>query len=92
VKLSFGTDAGVCPYDRSVHQFAFMVKYGMTPMQAIQSATRNAADLLGKSELLGSIRPGKYADIIGVNGDPLADIGVLEHVSFVMKEGKVYKQ
>jgi imidazolonepropionase-like amidohydrolase len=91
VKLSFGTDAGVCPYDRSVRQFAFMVKYGMTPMQAIQAATHNAADLLGKSDLLGSLKPGKYADIIAVSSDPLADIHILEHVSFVMKEGKVYK-
>jgi imidazolonepropionase-like amidohydrolase len=92
VKLSFGTDAGVCPYDVAARQFAFMVKYGMTPMQAIQSATSNAADLLGKSDLLGSLKPGKYADIIAVTGDPLADIHVLEHVSFVMKEGKIYKQ
>jgi imidazolonepropionase-like amidohydrolase len=92
VKLSFGTDAGVCPYDRSVMQFAFMVKYGMTPMQAIQSATHNAADLLGKSDILGSIKPGMYADIIAVASDPLADIHNLEHVSFVMKEGTVYKQ
>jgi imidazolonepropionase-like amidohydrolase len=92
VKLSFGTDAGVCPYDRSVRQFAFMVKYGMTPMQAIQSATRNAADLLGKEDLLGSIKPGKYADIVAVSSDPLSDIHILEHVSFVMKEGTVYKQ
>jgi imidazolonepropionase-like amidohydrolase len=92
VKLSFGTDAGVCPYDRSVRQFAFMVKYGMTPMQAIQSATHNAADLLGKADLLGSIKPGKYADIVAVSSDPLSDIHILEHVSFVMKEGTVYKQ
>jgi imidazolonepropionase-like amidohydrolase len=92
VKMSFGTDAGVCPYDVAARQFAFMVKYGMTPMQAIQSATSNAADLLGKSDLLGSLKPGKYADIIAVTTDPLADIHVLEHVSFVMKEGKIYKQ
>jgi imidazolonepropionase-like amidohydrolase len=90
VKLSFGTDAGVCPYDRSVRQFAFMVKYGMTPMQAIQAATHNAADLLGKSDLLGSLQPGKYADVIAVTGDPLTDVRVLEHVTFVMKQGKVY--
>jgi len=75
-----------------VRQFAFMVKYGMTPMQAIQSATSSAADLLGKSDILGSLQPGKYADIIAVNGDPLSDIRVLEHVGFVMKEGKIYKQ
>jgi imidazolonepropionase-like amidohydrolase len=92
VKMSFGTDAGVCPYDVSAHQFAFMVKYGMTPMQAIQSATSNAADLLGKSSLLGSLKPGKYADIIAVSSDPLADVRALEHVSFVMKEGKIHKQ
>jgi imidazolonepropionase-like amidohydrolase len=92
VKLSFGTDAGVCPYDRSVRQFAFMVKYGMTPMQAIQAATSSAADLLGKSDILGSLQPAKYADIIAVSGDPLSDIRLLEHVSFVMKEGKIYKQ
>ncbi len=92
MKMSFGTDAGVCPYDAAPRQFAFMVKYGMTPMQAIQAATHNAADLLGKAELLGSIQPGKYADIIAVPGDPLADVRALEHVSFVMKEGKIYKQ
>jgi imidazolonepropionase-like amidohydrolase len=92
VKLSFGTDAGVCPYDVAARQFAFMVRYGMTPIQAIQSATSSAADLLGKSDLLGSLKPGKYADIIAVSGDPLADIHVLEHISFVMKEGKIYKQ
>ena len=92
VKMSFGTDAGVCPYGIAARQFAFMVKYGMTPMQAIQSATSNAADLLGKSDLLGSIKPGKYADIIAVSGDPLTDIRALEHVAFVMREGKVYKQ
>jgi imidazolonepropionase-like amidohydrolase len=69
-----------------------MVKYGMTPMQAIQAATVNAADLIGHSELFGSITPGKSADIIAVNGDPIADIRELEHVRFVMKEGRVYKQ
>src|SRR5438552_9724639 len=92
LKMSFGTDAGVCPYDRSVKQFAFMVRYGMTPMQAIQAATHNAADLLGHSDVVGSIKPGKYADVIAVSGDPLQDISVLEHVQFVMKEGKIYKQ
>jgi imidazolonepropionase-like amidohydrolase len=92
VKMSFGTDAGVCPYDQSVKQFAFMVKYGMTPMQAIQAATSNAADLLGHADVVGSIKPGKYADVIAVSGDPLQDIRVLEKVEFVMKDGKVYKQ
>jgi len=91
VKLSFGTDAGVCPYGMNAKQFAFMAKYGMTPMQAIQSATANAADLLGHSDLIGSIKPGKSADIIAVANDPLADVSALENVSFVMKEGVVYK-
>jgi len=91
VKMSFGTDAGVCAYGTSGKQFAFMVKYGMTPMQAIQAATSNAADLLGHSTELGSIKAGKYADLIAVSGDPLKDISLLENVEFVMKDGKVYK-
>ena len=91
VKMSFGTDAGVCPYGVSGKQFAFMVKYGMTPMQAIQAATANAADLLGHSNEIGSIKPGKFADIVAVEGDPLADIRLLENIQFVMKDGKVYK-
>jgi len=91
-KMSFGSDAPVCPYGTSGKQFAFMVKYGMTPMQAIQAATSNAADLLGHSTEFGSIKPGKYADIIAVTGDPLADIRLLEDVKFVMKDGKIYKQ
>jgi imidazolonepropionase-like amidohydrolase len=92
VKMSFGTDAGVCPYGTSGKQFAFMVKYGMTPMQAIQAATTNAADLLGHSKEVGSIKPGKYADVIAVSGDPLKDVSVLERVEFVMKDGTVYRQ
>ena len=92
VKMAFGTDAGVCPYGTSAKQFAFMVKYGMTPMQAIQAATTNAADLLGHSKEVGSIKPGKYADMIAVSGYPLRDISVLEHVDFVMKDGGVYKE
>lgn len=92
VKMTFGTDAGVCPHGINARQFAFMVKYGMTPMQAIQAATVNAADLIGHSELFGSIAAGKSADIIAVTGDPLADIHVLEHVAFVMKEGTIYKR
>jgi len=91
-KMAFGTDAGVCAYGTSGKQFAFMVKYGMTPMQAIQSATSNAADLLGKSNLLGAVKPGRYADLVAVEGDPLADVSLLENVRFVMKDGKVYKQ
>ena len=92
VRMAFGTDLGVCPYGSSPKQFAFMVRYGMTPMQAIQAATSNAADLLGHSDVIGSIKPGKSADIVAVSGDPLKDIQLLENVEFVMKEGKVYKQ
>jgi imidazolonepropionase-like amidohydrolase len=92
VKIAFGTDASVCPHGTNAKQFAYQVKYGQTPMQAIQSATISAATLIGKPEEFGSIAAGKSADIIAVSGDPLADIRVLEHVSFVMKEGKVYKQ
>jgi imidazolonepropionase-like amidohydrolase len=92
VKMAFGTDAGVCPYDVAAHQFAFMVKYGMTPMQAIQSATISAATLIGKPEEFGSIRVGKFADLVAVDGDPIADIRLLERVTFVMKEGVIYKQ
>ena len=90
-KMAFGTDAGVCAYGTSGKQFAFMVKYGMTPMQAIQAATSNAADLLGHADEVGSIKAGKYADLIAVSGDPLKDISLLERVEFVMKDGKVYK-
>jgi imidazolonepropionase-like amidohydrolase len=92
LKMSFGTDAGVCAYGENAKQFVWMVKYGMTPMQAIQSATSAAADLLGRSNELGSIKPGKYADLIAVSGDPLRDVSLLEHVRFVMKDGRVYKQ
>lgn len=92
VKLAFGTDAGVCAYGTSAKQFSFMVKYGMTSMQAIQSATSAAADLIGRSSQFGSIKPGKYADVIAVSGDPLKDVSVLENVQFVMKDGVVYKK
>src|SRR5438128_4616950 len=91
VKMAFGTDAGVCSYGTSGKQFAFMVKYGMSPMEAIQAATTAAADRWGHSKEFGSIKPGKYADVIAVSGDPLQDVRVLEHVEFVMKDGKVYK-
>ena len=92
VKLAFGTDAGVCAYGTSARQFAFMVRYGMTPMQAIQAATSASADLIGRSNEFGSIKPGKYADVIAVSGDPLKDVRLLENVQFVMKDGLVYKQ
>ncbi len=92
LKLAFGTDAGICPYGTSAMQFGFMVKYGMSPMQVIQAATSSAADLIGRTSEFGSIKPGKYADLIAVAGDPLKDVTVLENVQFVMKDGIVFKQ
>jgi imidazolonepropionase-like amidohydrolase len=91
VKLAFGTDAGVFPHGWNGRQFAKMVACGMTPMQAIQSATTSAAELLGWSDRIGSVAPGRFADIIAVNGDPLTDISELERVAFAMKGGVVYK-
>ena len=89
VKLAYGTDSGVYPHGQNAKQFAYMVKYGMTPMQAIQSATIRAAELLGKSAEIGSITPGRFADLVAVKGDPFMDIRVLENVAHVMKGGKV---
>ena len=91
VKIAYGTDAGVYPHGWNGKQFYYMVKYGLTPIQAIQSATINAADLLDWKDKTGSITKGKLADIIAVQGNPLDDITLLEHVKFVMKEGTVYK-
>jgi imidazolonepropionase-like amidohydrolase len=91
VKVAFGTDAGVYPHGDNAKQFFYMVKYGLTPMQAIQAATISASDLLGLKEKTGSIAKGKYADIIAVVGNPLEDIRRMEKVKFVMKDGKVYK-
>ncbi len=89
VKVAFGTDAAVYPHGLNAREFAVMVKLGLTPMQSIQAATINAADLLGWSDRVGSIEPGRFADIIAVNGDPTTDVSVLEHVVFVMKGGQV---
>jgi imidazolonepropionase-like amidohydrolase len=91
VKIAYGTDAGVYPHGWNAKQFAHMVRWGTTPMQAIQAATVNAADLLGWSDKVGALEPGKYADVIAVQGDPLQDVTVLEHVAFVMKGGEVVK-
>jgi imidazolonepropionase-like amidohydrolase len=91
VKIAFGTDAGVYPHGWNAKQFAYMVRYGLTPMQAIQSATVNAADLIGWADRVGSLEPGKLADIIAVQGDPTTNVTVLEHVQFVMKGGQVVK-
>jgi len=89
VKVAFGTDSAVYPHGLNGREFAVMVKLGMTPAAAIQSATVNAADLLGWSDRVGTIEAGKYADIIAVEGDPLKDVSVLEQVKFVMKGGQV---
>ncbi|MEA2713212.1 MAG: hypothetical protein QOK27_1173 [Gemmatimonadales bacterium] len=91
VKIAYGTDAGVYPHGWNGKQFVFMVRYGLTPMQAIQSATTSAADLLGWTDKVGAVAPGLYADLIAVDGDPLSDITELERVKFVMKGGIVYK-
>jgi len=91
VKIAFGTDAGVFPHGMNGIEFRLLVELGMTPMQAIQSATITAAELLGHSNELGSLQPGKYADLVAVTADPLRDISVLERVQFVMKGGVVYK-
>jgi imidazolonepropionase-like amidohydrolase len=91
VKVAFGTDAGVYPHEDAARQFAYMVKYGLSPAQALASATRWAADLLGRGDV-GQLAPGRFADLIAVTRSPLADVRVLEQVDFVMKGGVVYKE
>lgn len=91
VKVGFGTDAAVYPHGLNAHEFAVMVKLGLTPFQAIQAATVSDADLLGWSDKIGVLEPNHFADIIAVDGDPLHDITTLERVRFVMKGGVVYK-
>jgi imidazolonepropionase-like amidohydrolase len=92
VKIAYGTDAGGYAWtENQAKEFAYMVRYGMTTMQAIQSATIAAADLLERPADLGAVEPGKYADIIAVTGDPLRDITELERVRFVMKAGEVHR-
>jgi len=92
VKIAYGTDAGVFRHGKNAIEFTFMVEAGMPPMEAIQSATLSAAELLGVEKSLGQITPGYIADIIAVEGNPIEDISILQNVKFVMKEGKVYKQ
>ncbi|HET9986517.1 MAG TPA: amidohydrolase family protein [Longimicrobiales bacterium] len=91
VKIAFGTDAGVYPHGWNAKQFAKMVQWGLTPMQAIQAATVNAADLLGWSDKVGAVAPGLFADLVAVEGDPLKDVTELERVKWVMKGGTVYR-
>jgi len=89
--IAFGTDAAVYPHGQNGRQFAYMVDWGMTPLQSIQAATINNADLFGWSDKIGTIEVGKFADIIAVNEDPLENINILEDISFVMKGGDVHK-
>ncbi len=92
VKIAFGTDTfGMSNHGENAQEFKLLVAAGMTPMEAIQAATWNAADLIGDTKDIGTIQPGRYADIIAVDADPLKDVTVLEHVAFVMKGGVVYK-
>ncbi len=91
VKVAFGTDAAVYPHGLNAHEFAVMVKLGLTPLQSIQASTINAADLLGWSGKVGSLDPGAWADVVAVDGDPLKDVTTLERVKFVMKGGEVVK-
>jgi imidazolonepropionase-like amidohydrolase len=91
VKLAFGTDAGVYPHGQNARQFALLVKHlGLSSVESIRMATVNAAELLGWSDRVGRLAPGYYADLIAVDGDPLADVSELERVSWVMKGGTVY--
>jgi imidazolonepropionase-like amidohydrolase len=91
VKIGMGTDAAVYPHGLNAHELAVYVSLGMTPLEAIQTATINDADLLGWSDKIGTLEPGKWADMVAVDGDPLADVTTLQHVKFVMKGGQVIK-
>lgn len=92
VKMIFSTDAGVYPHGTNARQFAVMVRYGATPLQAIQAATVTAAEALDRVKDVGQATPGHYGDLVGVSGDPLRDVTVLEHPVFVMKGGEVVKK
>jgi imidazolonepropionase-like amidohydrolase len=91
VKIAFGTDAGVYPHGDNARQLPYMVRGGMTPMQAVQSATIVAARLIGWDSRVGSVAPGKYADLVAVDGDALANLESFTKVTFVMKNGVIYK-
>jgi imidazolonepropionase-like amidohydrolase len=92
VRIALGTDAGVFPHGTNGHEFTLMVRYGMTPMQAIQAGTLAAATLLGLERQIGTVTVGKRADLVAVQGDPLENIELLERVDFVMKDGVVFKR
>jgi imidazolonepropionase-like amidohydrolase len=91
VKVAYGTDAGVYPHGMNAYEFPAFVAAGLSPIDAIRTATTNAAALLGWSDRVGSVTPGKWADVIAIDGDPTQNVGLLQHVRFVMKSGKVYK-
>lgn len=91
VPIAFGTDAAVYPHGLNAREFGYMVEAGMPSLEAIRAATQNAAELLGKSSEIGSLQPGHFADVVAVDGNPLADVAILQRVSFVMKQGRVYK-
>ncbi|OYY69463.1 MAG: Xaa-Pro dipeptidase [Sphingomonadales bacterium 17-56-6] len=91
VKLAYGTDSGVYPHGQNAKQFAYMVRYGMTPMQAIQSATIRAAELLGEEKAVGTIAVGRFADLVAVTENPLTNITALERIALVMKDGKIIR-
>jgi imidazolonepropionase-like amidohydrolase len=92
VRIAFGTDASVYPHGRNAKEFEYMVEAGMPPLFVLQAATMHAAELLKQSKDLGSVEPGKLADVIAIDGNPLEDVTRMQHVSFVMKDGVVYKR
>jgi len=91
VKVAFGTDSGVSNHGENAREFQYMVEAGMPPIEAILSATRGGADLIGASDRIGSLQPGRFADLVAVAGDPLTDITEMRRVTFVMKGGVVVK-
>jgi imidazolonepropionase-like amidohydrolase len=91
VKIAFGTDAAIFPHGDNARQFAIMVRFGMTPLEAIRSATLRAAELMGWTDKAGVVAPGAWADLVAVAGDPLRDVAELERVVFVMKGGTILK-
>jgi len=92
VKIALGTDAAVYPHGLNAHELdVYVNQFGMSPLAAIQTGTINAADLMGWTDRVGAIEPGRYADIIAIEADPLKDVRILQHVNFVMKSGVVYK-
>jgi imidazolonepropionase-like amidohydrolase len=92
LKVALGTDAAVYPHGLNAHELqVYVEQFGLSPLAAIQTGTINAADLMGWSDKVGALDPGKWADVIAVRGDPLQDVTLLQHVTFVMKSGVVYK-